>query len=99
MFFPNPNDITQALDAATGDLLWEYRRRVPEDVGEYLPAFPTNRNLAIYEDLILDNGDNVTYSARCAFRRACVGIVDTRLQSRRSKAPGRSLRMAKRFRA
>jgi alcohol dehydrogenase (cytochrome c) len=58
MFFPNPNDITQALDAATGDLLWEYRRRVPEDVGDYLPAFATNRNLAIYDRLILDNGED-----------------------------------------
>jgi PQQ-dependent dehydrogenase (methanol/ethanol family) len=63
MFFPNPNDITQGLDAATGDLLWEYRRRVPEDVGEYLPAFPTNRNLAIYDHLILDNGaDGYAYA-------------------------------------
>jgi alcohol dehydrogenase (cytochrome c) len=63
MFFPNPNDITQAIDAATGDLLWEYRRRVPEDIGEYLPAYPTNRNLAIYDHLILDNGaDGYAYA-------------------------------------
>ena len=33
MFFPNPNDVTQALNAATGDFIWEYRRRVPDDVG------------------------------------------------------------------
>jgi alcohol dehydrogenase (cytochrome c) len=58
MFFPNPNDITQAIDAATGDLLWEYRRPVPADIGEYLPAFRTNRNLAIYDRLILDNGED-----------------------------------------
>ncbi len=58
MFFPNPNDITQAIDAATGDLIWEYRRPVPDDVGEYLPAYATNRNLAIYDQLILDNGED-----------------------------------------
>src|SRR5690606_24963640 len=26
MYFPAPNDLTQAFDARTGDLLWEYRR-------------------------------------------------------------------------
>ncbi len=36
MYMPNPNDVIQALDAATGDLLWEHRRDVPDDVGEYL---------------------------------------------------------------
>ena len=25
MFMPNPSDVIQALDAATGDLTWEYR--------------------------------------------------------------------------
>jgi alcohol dehydrogenase (cytochrome c) len=56
MFFPNPNDITQAIDAATGDLIWEYRRGVPEDAGQYFPAAPTNRNIAIHGYYILDNG-------------------------------------------
>jgi PQQ-dependent dehydrogenase (methanol/ethanol family) len=63
LYFPNPFDITQAFDAATGDLIWEYRRRVPEDVGEYFPAAGTNRNLAIYDNLILDNGaDGYAYA-------------------------------------
>ena len=26
LYMPNPRDVIQALDAATGDLLWEYRR-------------------------------------------------------------------------
>ena len=26
MFMPNPLDVVQAIDAATGDLIWEYRR-------------------------------------------------------------------------
>ena len=63
MYFPNPFDITQAFDAATGDFIWEYRRKVPEDVGEYFPAPGTNRNLAIYDNLILDNGaDGYAYA-------------------------------------
>ena len=56
MYMPNPNDVIQAIDAATGDLLWEHRREVPEDVGEYIFAglSQNNRNIAIYGDLIID---------------------------------------------
>jgi alcohol dehydrogenase (cytochrome c) len=63
LYFPNPNDITQAFDAVTGEFIWEYRRGVPEDVGQYFPAAGTNRNLAIYDNLILDNGaDGYAYA-------------------------------------
>jgi alcohol dehydrogenase (cytochrome c) len=63
MYFPNPNDITQAFDAATGDLLWEYRRPVQDDNNEYIPFPSINRNLAIYGNFILDNGaDNFAYA-------------------------------------
>jgi len=90
MFFPNPNDITQAIDAATGDLLWEYRRRVPEDVGEYLPAYPTNRNLAIYDNLILDNGaDGYAYAldARTGALVWETFILDYRKGAKHSSGP------------
>src|SRR5688572_30866342 len=40
LFFPNPNYITQALDAATGDVIWEYRRPVQADNNDYIP-FPS----------------------------------------------------------
>src|SRR6476659_5067587 len=30
MYLPNPRGVIQALDAATGDLLWEYRPEPPE---------------------------------------------------------------------
>ena len=56
MYMPNPRDVVQAIDAATGDLKWEYRRELPDDLAEYglggLAA--TNRNLAIYGTLIID---------------------------------------------
>jgi len=56
-------NVTQAFDAATGDLRWEYRRRVPEDAGQYFPAPGNNRNLALYDNLILDNGaDGYAYA-------------------------------------
>jgi alcohol dehydrogenase (cytochrome c) len=63
MFFPNPNDITQAIDAATGDLIWEYRRPVQDDNNEYIPFPSINRNLAMFGNLIFDNGaDNFAYA-------------------------------------
>lgn len=54
MYLPNPSDYIQALDATTGDLLWEYRRKLPADLGKFMPAFVINRNLAIYDNLIID---------------------------------------------
>ena len=33
MFLGNPNDVIQAIDAASGDLLWEYRRTLPSHAG------------------------------------------------------------------
>src|SRR5215470_14648801 len=29
LYMPNPLDVVQAIDAATGDLKWEYRRKLP----------------------------------------------------------------------
>ena len=56
MYMPNPSDVIQAIDAATGDLIWEYRRPLPDDVCDFmLPGVcTTNRNLAIFDRLIID---------------------------------------------
>ena len=56
MYMPNPRDVIQALDAATGDLLWEYRREWPDDLVDYKfrDLIDLNRNLAIYGDRIID---------------------------------------------
>ena len=54
MFLPNPSDYIQALDAATGDLRWEYKRKLPEDLSKFLPVPSINRNLAIYGNQIID---------------------------------------------
>ena len=56
LFMPNPADVIQAIDAVTGDLLWEHRREVPDDIGEYVfnTLWQNNRNLAIYGSLIID---------------------------------------------
>ena len=56
MYMPNPSDVIQALDAATGDLVWEHRREVPDDVADYMIAslVEINRNIAIHGNLIID---------------------------------------------
>ncbi len=56
MFMPNPRDIIQALDAATGDLLWQHTRVRPDDLSDYMigTLIDTNRNLSIHGELIID---------------------------------------------
>ena len=60
LYMPNPRDVVQALDAVTGDLLWEYRRERPDDLEEYLlPGLSDhNRNLAIYGTTIIDTSSD-----------------------------------------
>ena len=51
MYVIVPGPAVQALDATNGDLLWEYRRKVPEDMVKVIGE-PRSRNLGIYEDMI-----------------------------------------------
>ena len=51
MYIANPGNVVQALDAATGDFIWEYRR----EMDERLRPAAQLRSLAMYEDLILLN--------------------------------------------
>ncbi len=60
LYMPHPNDVIQALDAANGDLLWEYRREFPKGFpqrnpeGGFAPGALSGRkrNIAIYGDAI-----------------------------------------------
>lgn len=55
MYLPNPSDYIQAMDAATGEMKWEYKRAWPDDFSKFIPTAPSiNRNLAIYGDKIID---------------------------------------------
>src|SRR5690242_3084146 len=58
MYLPNPSDYIQAIDAATGDLKWEYKRQAPDDLGKFLPVPSINRNLAIFGDKIIDTSQD-----------------------------------------
>jgi alcohol dehydrogenase (cytochrome c) len=58
IYIPNPGDIIMAMDAKTGDLKWEYRRKYPEGVNG-----GTNRNMAMWGTTIIDAGsDNTIYA-------------------------------------
>ena len=49
MFITTPQNHVLALDAQTGEMLWRYRRELPEDL---LQLHPTNRGVALYGDRV-----------------------------------------------
>ena len=53
MFLPHTNGKVQALDAKNGDLIWEYKRRLPRDMQN-----ATTRSLAVYEDKVFLTTDD-----------------------------------------
>ena len=70
LYMPNPSDVIQAIDAVTGDLRWEYRRALPDDVDEYVAGSSTNRNIAIHGSHIIDtSGDGFVYALDAATGR------------------------------
>lgn len=53
MYIAHPNsDHIQALDATTGDLVWDYERAWPDDLREFSQFGGRTRNLAIYGNYI-----------------------------------------------
>jgi PQQ-dependent dehydrogenase (methanol/ethanol family) len=54
MYVGNPGGLIQALDATNGDLIWEYKREMPEDIGEYISPGQLGRirTLGIYKDMV-----------------------------------------------
>ena len=68
MFLVNPNNVVQALDAATGDVFWEYRHAFPPDA---LTLGGPTRNIALYEDKVILS----TYDAKLVALDARTGEV------------------------
>ena len=48
MFLVSPQNVVQALDAATGDVIWEYRSALPDDALQY----GATRTIALYQDKV-----------------------------------------------
>ena len=49
MYIVQPGAVVQALDASSGDLLWEYKRKVPANVA----SSARTKSLAIFQNVIL----------------------------------------------
>jgi alcohol dehydrogenase (cytochrome c) len=59
MYVIGPNDQIQAVDAGTGDLIWNYKRRYAEG----FRGGGSKRNAAIFENLIIDSSaDGFVYA-------------------------------------
>jgi len=90
MYFPGPSDVITALDAASGDVLWIHRRELPKDVAEYLSFPDTNRNLAIYGDLIIARGtDSSIYAVHAQTGKIAweTKILDYKKGAKQSSGP------------
>lgn len=84
MYFPGPSDVIEAIDAASGQMLWQYRRPLPDDIGQYLPVYDTTRNLAIFGQLIIGQAaDNYLYALNA---RTGALVWETQIDDYRSGA-------------
>jgi alcohol dehydrogenase (cytochrome c) len=90
LYFPGPGDIIQAIDAASGDVLWQHRREIPKDLGDYLPFPETNRNLALYGNLVIARGtDDKIYAVNAETGQTAweTTILDYRKGAKQSSGP------------
>ena len=69
----------QAINAATGELIWKHERRTPDDVGALVRVIPHNRGVALYEDSVIFG----TLDAHLVAQDAKTGIhgLDNRLHA------------------
>ena len=57
-YMPQSNDVIEAIDTVTGDLIWQHRRDLPSDVHEYVGGNArSNRNISIYDRFIVNTSD------------------------------------------
>ena len=59
LYMPQASDVIEALDAETGDLIWQHRRDLPDDVYDFVGGNArNNRNIAIYDRFIINTSDD-----------------------------------------
>ena len=52
MYLANVDDVIEAVDATTGDLLWRYRRELPDNVNNVTGTRGRYRNVSIFDNKI-----------------------------------------------
>ncbi len=73
MYIAHPgSDHLQALDATTGDRIWDYQRELPADLREYARLGDRTRSLAIYGENII----HLTADAHVAAVDARTGVLN-----------------------
>ena len=59
LYMPQASDVIEAIDAVTGDLIWQHRRNLPDDVYDFVGGNArNNRNIAIYDRFIINTSDD-----------------------------------------
>ena len=59
LYMPQSSDVIEAIDAVSGDLVWSYRRDLPDDVYDMVGGNARgNRNIAIYDRFIVNTTDD-----------------------------------------
>ncbi|MCY4025543.1 MAG: PQQ-binding-like beta-propeller repeat protein [Acidobacteria bacterium] len=59
LYMPQSSDVIEAIDAVSGDLVWQHRRDLPEDVYEFVGGNArNNRNISIYDRFIVNTSDD-----------------------------------------
>ncbi len=85
MFIPNPGDHILAVDARTGDLIWEYKRKLPEGV-----RGKTNRAIAMWGNTIINSSsDNMIYALDMATGKLVweTAVLDAKMRAPTSGGP------------
>ena len=90
LYFPGPSDNIQAIDARSGEVLWQHRRELPADVREHLTFPDTNRNLALYGNLLIARGsDDYIYAVNAETGELAweTRIMDYKAGAKQSSGP------------
>ena len=59
LYMPQASDVIEAIDAVTGDLIWQHRRDLPDDVYDFVGGNArNNRNIAVYDHFIINTSDD-----------------------------------------
>ena len=90
MYVVSPGAVLQALDATNGDLIWEYRRKLPDDIKKYFGDVLRTRSLAIYQDMIFystPDGFVVALDARTGAVRWETQTHDYKIRSQHTSGP------------
>ena len=85
IYVPDPGDHIMAFDVKTGDVIWDYRRKLPEGVGN-----KTDRAIAMWGNFIINSSaDNFIYAldARTGKLAWETPVLDPKKRARTSGGP------------